>query len=217
MKRRTFVVGSGVIGVCACGIAGRARAGETDAGVRGEVVLVPLGGKPFGDDLLDAVEAGLKAELQVSVRRLPQTRMPKSAWYPKRRRWRADVLLDFLPTLVPDMKDTTRVLGLSPHDISTSKPPFPDWGVFGLGNMPGPAAVISSFRLRRKAKDDAQIEFRVVNTAIHEIGHTFGLDHCTEARCPMLDAEGGITNTDTSTGHLGEGCRALLDRDFPVK
>jgi archaemetzincin len=214
MKRRTFVAGWGVVGV---GLLGGVRGASASAGVRGEVVLVPLGKVDFPADLLDAVEEGLKDELQVSVRRLARQPMPKTAFYAKRRRWRADVLLDHLPTLVPDLKDTTRVLGLTTHDISTTKPPFPDWGIFGLGNMGGPAAVISSFRLRRKAKDAAQIEFRVVNTAIHEIGHTFGLDHCTEPRCPMLDAEGGITNTDTSSGHLAEGCRALLDRDFPVK
>ena len=214
MKRRAFVVGWGVVGAGLLTCGRGARAGE---GVRGEVVLVPLGSKAFPADLLDAVEQGLKDELQVDVRRLPLQPMPKAAFYAKRKRWRADVLLDHLPTLVAGMTDTTRVLGLTTHDISTTKPPFADWGIFGLGNMGGPAAVISSYRLRRKAKDAAQVEFRVVNTAIHEIGHTFGLDHCTEARCPMLDAEGGITNTDTSSGHLGEGCRALLERDFPVK
>jgi archaemetzincin len=214
MLRRSFVLGwSGLgVGLLTCG-----RGAAASTGIRGEVVLVPLGRKDFPADLLDAVTQGLKDELQVDVRRLARQPMPKAAFYAKRKRWRADVLLTHLPTLVPDMKDTTRVLGLTTHDISTSKPPFEDWGIFGLGNMPGPAAVISSFRLRRKAKDAAQVEFRVVNTAIHEIGHTFGLDHCTEAHCPMLDAEGGITNTDTSSGKLGEGCRAVLDREFPMR
>jgi archaemetzincin len=57
------------------------------------------------------------------------------------------------------------------------------------------------------------VQFRVATTAVHEIGHTFGLPHCDEheAHCVMLDAEGGIENTDTSSGTLGPGCSTKLD------
>ena len=37
------------------------------------------------------------------------------------------------------------------HDISTTKGRFPDWGVLGLGELPGTASVISSFRCHRGA------------------------------------------------------------------
>lgn len=215
MQRRAFVGSLVAAGAALVGGRRLARAGlEPASGVRGEVVLVPLGAFPAA--LLDAVERGLADELQVDVRRLSRNALPKAAYYAPRKRYRADVLLEHLPTLVADMHDTTRVLGLTSVDISTTKPPHHDWGIFGLGNMPGPAAVISRYRLARRAKSAAQVELRVVNTAVHEIGHTFGLDHCAEEGCPMLDAEGGIANTDSSTGHLGAGCRALLDDAFPV-
>ena len=184
---------------------------------RAVVYLAPLG--PFDPALIDAIEAGLEAELQVEVRRLDPHALPKSAWYPPRRRYRADRLLDVLPTLIPDEPTSTRILGLTQKDISTTKGRFEDWGVFGLGNMPGQAAVISSFRLKRKAKDAAHLRHRVVTTAIHEVGHTLGLAHCTEhdAKCPMQDAEGGIANTDASTGHLGPACRAELEAEMPLQ
>ena len=83
--------------------------------------------------------------------------------------------------------------------------------------MPGQAAVVSSYRLRRKAKDRAHVQFRVASTAVHEVGHTFGLPHCPEQRCVMQDAEGGIANTDTGTGTLGPQCRADIDEAFPVR
>ncbi len=186
------------------------------APIRGEVLLVVLGNKRFGDDLVDAVEQALRDELQVEVRRLDPIPLPKEAYYAPRRRYRADTLLDHLLTLIPEEPRTTRVLGLTASDISTTKGDIKDWGIFGLGLVPGQAAVISSHRLKRSAKSRKHLRRRISITAVHEIGHTFGLHHCTESRCPMQDAEGSIRNTDTSTGHLGPECRAALEEGFPL-
>jgi archaemetzincin len=182
---------------------------------RGEVVLVTLG--KVSPDIVDEVEEQLRAHLQVDVRRIDGMKLPKSAWYAPRKRWRADKLLDFLLEQIPDAPQTTRVLGLTESDISTTKDPFPDWGIFGLGFAPGQAAVVSSYRLKKKAKNRAHVLFRVSNVAIHEVGHTFGLQHCEEANCPMQDAEGGITNTDTANADLGKECQAELDAAFPIR
>lgn len=179
---------------------------------RAVVILVPL--RSFPDDLLDEVEETLERELAVEVRRHDPVPLPKSAYYEPRRRYRADKLIDHLLTFAQGEPETTRVLGLTEVDISTTKGEFKDWGVFGLGDAPGQSAVVSSFRLKRKAKHE-KVLFRVANTALHEVGHTFGLQHCEEARCPMQDAEGSIENTDGSTGHLGPQCQAELDEKAP--
>lgn len=185
------------------------------APTRGTVILVVL--RAFPADLLDEIEGTLEQELQVEVTRREPIALPRSAYYAPRRRYRADKLLDHLLTLVEDEPDTTRVLGLTEVDISTTKGKFHDWGIFGLAYSPGRAAVVSSRRLRRGAKNRGQLRFRVASTALHEVGHTFGLPHCTEARCPMQDAEGGIANTDASQGHLGPQCQQQLDETAPVR
>jgi len=182
---------------------------------RARVTLVTLG--TFPRDLADAVEAGLRAELAVDVRRMNDRPLPRAAFYPPRHRYRADRLLTHLHTLVPGDPTTTRILGMTSVDISTTKGRVYDWGVFGLGDLGGTACVISVFRLRRSARDAEHLRFRIVTTAIHEVGHTLGLDHCTEPRCVMRDAEGSITTVDTSTGRLGPECRARLDRSAPVR
>lgn len=179
---------------------------------RATVTLLTLG--TFPRALADAVERGLRAELQVDVQRMNDVQLPRTAYYAPRRRYRADRLLDHLHTLVPNAH--TRVIGMTEVDISTTKGRVFDWGVFGLGDLDGSACVISTHRLRRGARDAAHVEFRVVTTAVHEIGHTLGLEHCVEPRCVMRDAEGSIATVDTSTGHLGPECRAELDAARPL-
>lgn len=171
------------------------------------VRVVALGAFPAAE--MDAVVAALEAALPVKVVRGGRVALPKSAWYAPRKRYRADKLLDFLEARA---QPGERILGVTAVDISTTKGKHRDWGVFGLAQMGGPAGVISRFRLKRKARDAAHIRFRVSTTAVHEVGHTLGLDHCAEARCVMQDAEGSIANTDGSTGRLGPGCAAQLDR-----
>lgn len=190
-----------------------ATASETQ--IRAVVVIVVLG--EFPEELVAAVEAALRETYQVEVRRHAAVPLPKEAWYAPRRRYRADVLLGHLGGLVADMPAGTRALGLTSVDISTTKDDFKDWGVFGLGELGGTAAVVSGFRLWRKTRDRQKIAWRVTNTAVHEVGHVLGLDHCEEPRCVMLDAQGGIDNTDHSTGAPGPGCAAKLDRLSPLR
>ena len=126
--------------------------------------------------------------------------LPKSAFYAPRGRYRADSLIDFLERNTLNGQVT---IGLTIKDISCTDPRSPDWGVFGLSYCPGKACVASSFRLKGDNKMD-----QFFKIAIHELGHTQGLDHCPDKTCIMQDAEGH--NTTAQEKGFCTKCKAKL-------
>jgi archaemetzincin len=166
----------------------------------------PLGSCSQKNRDTDDVVAALRAFYPIEVRVLPCNELPKAAYYPPRKRYRAERLLAYLNQRMP--KDGWRILGLTDVDISTTKDAIVDWGVMGLGELPGTATVISSFRCRKKARNPAHATLRLAKVAVHEIGHTLGLDHCPTRGCLMEDAMGKVVTTDRERDFCPR-CRAL--------
>jgi len=153
------------------------------------------------------VKAGIEALYAVKVEVLPEKPLPKTAFYPPRERYKADKLLDFLSTDSP--AEFTKVVGLTTQDVSTSKGEIADWGIFGLGQLGGRACVVSTFRLRAGKVGTKVFQARLVKVVNHELGHTFGLDHCPAAGCFMQDAGGKIATID---GESGKPCADCAER-----
>jgi archaemetzincin len=157
------------------------------------IVLQPLGATtPTGE--LTAVSNAIAAFYAVDVTVAAPLELPKNAFYAKRQRYRAEKLLDFLAA--EGSKRARVVLGLTAVDISTTKAPYEDWGILGLATLDGRSAVLSSFRCKRRAKNAEHARVRFAKTAVHELGHSFGLEHCPNAGCIMHDGEGSVLTTD---------------------
>jgi archaemetzincin len=170
--------------------------------------------KSFPKRLLEPVMAGLEEELQVEALPPEYVDLPKSAYYPPRKRYRAERLLDFLQARALPGESH---LGLTTVDISTTKGRYRDWGIFGLGNLRGRSCIISCRRLMRGTRDEERIRHRIVTTAVHEVGHMLGLPHCPVPRCVMNDAKGTIRTVDATDGHLCARCRARIERMAPQR
>ena len=180
-------------------------AAPVSAQERHVLYIQPLG-KQLPDTDVELVKTALVSFYGLDVQLLPRVDLPKGAWYPPRKRYRADILLDFLETRLP--ADGIRVLGLTGVDISTTKGDVYDWGILGLATMEGAACVISSFRARRGVGAKAGRD-RLAKVAVHEIGHTLGLPHCPTVGCLMEDAKGTVSTTDREYD-LCSRCRAAL-------
>ncbi|MBI5609351.1 MAG: hypothetical protein HY902_10785 [Deltaproteobacteria bacterium] len=169
------------------------------------VYVQPLQPAPSERALAEVV-AALQAFYPVQVRVLPAQPLPKAAWYAPRKRWRAEVLLDWLAAHMP--VGATKVIGMTAADISTRKGAVADWGVLGLGTMDGKSCVISSFRTTRGVSEATARE-RLAKTAVHELGHNYDLDHCPNVGCLMEDARGKVATVDGESD-LCSACRAKL-------
>lgn len=170
------------------------------------IAIQPLGRVSPQD--LARVQAGIRALYAVDVELLPEIPIPKSAYYPPRERYKADKLLASLEAGID--KHFTKVIGLTARDISTSKDVIDDWGIFGLGKLGGRSCVVSTFRLRSGKPTDPVFQVRLVKVVNHELGHTFGLDHCPAVGCLMQDAGGKIATVDGESGIPCAACAARL-------
>lgn len=174
--------------------------GRTNTQIAPQTVLI----QPYSDvpeKFTQFVFTELK-KICSNVEVLAVTPLPGRSYYAPRSRYRADSLINILRQGTPDGKVS---IGLTTKDISSTKGDIKDYGIMGLGYQPGRACVISTFRLNKKQDLTSQL-FKL---AIHELGHTQGLPHCSVNTCYMRDAEG--------KNHLGEengfceSCRKHLE------
>jgi archaemetzincin len=81
--------------------------------------------------------------------------------------------------------------------------------VFGEASFPGKAALISLFRLKPEfygVKDDAEVFVqRSLKEAVHEVGHTLGLNHCPRSSC-VMHFSNSIFDTDTKQSLFCDDC-----------
>ncbi len=180
--------------------------GRAAAATRRLLYIQPLGGELPAEDV-ELVRQGLTELIGMETRLLSRVVLPAAAFYPPRRRYRAEKLLDFLDGRMPS--DGARILGLTAVDISTTKGRFVDWGLLGLGRLGGASSVISEFRCRMKSPGPANARQRLAKVAVHEAGHTLGLEHCPTRGCLMEDAEGQVATCDREYDFC-QRCRGLL-------
>jgi archaemetzincin len=111
--------------------------------------------------------------------------IPDEAFSKARQQYRSDVILSRVHGYAEKEKALDRVLGIVDVDIFVSELNF----VFGEAECPGKAALISLWRLRPefygKPSNVELFVDRSMKEAIHELGHTLGLGHCSNPFCVM--------------------------------
>ena len=162
--------------------------------------------KAVDSGLLTELKTGLEKQLALPITVLEDAALPSLAFYKPRQRYIADSLLVFLRQLNKGRFE--KIIGVTTKDISTRKDPHENWGILGLGSCPGEACVISSFRAGKTKIAYKDFIRRMITLALHETGHTYGLEHCAISSCIMKDAEGKM-NLDDGDSYC-EKCQNYL-------
>ncbi|HEY7728327.1 MAG TPA: archaemetzincin family Zn-dependent metalloprotease [Candidatus Eisenbacteria bacterium] len=104
-----------------------------------------------------------------------------------------------------------RTLGVTSVDLFTPVLTY----VFGEAQLGGRAAVVSLHRLRSEVyglpPDEALLFQRLHKESVHELGHTFGLLHCSRIGC-VMGSSAYAEEIELKSAEFCELCRALLRR-----
>jgi archaemetzincin len=170
------------------------------------VALAAVGTAP--EPVLDRMSAALQAAFGLDVERLLPIAEPSGAYSLARDQWLSTEFLKLLLTRVPP--GANRLLGVTERDLFVPVLSF----VYGQAQLDGRVAVVSLARLRPEfhglAPDPTALGRRGATEAVHEVGHTFGLVHCLNRRCPMsLSID--LPDLDRKSAEPCPGCSALVE------
>lgn len=140
---------------------------------------------------------------------LPPLENPRFAYDERRSQYECKALLEKLKSCCPQ-GEALGILGVTQVDLFLPVLKY----VFGLSELGGRAAVISTHRLRPEFYERGEnLELlleRVEKTAVHEVGHLMGLTHCRDQHC-VMHASTVIEHTDYKLATLCPTCAELLD------
>lgn len=163
-------------------------------------------------ETLESIRNGLREALPETESIFLETAMPipKEACDSSRRQYHSTKILSALDSYSSKV-DADHVLGVTGVDLFVPAMNF----VFGEARCPGRAALISLFRLRPefygKPADKKLFHERALKEAIHELGHTLGLEHCQNSTCVMFFSN-SIADTDRKQAKFCEDCHVLVHR-----
>lgn len=156
-----------------------------------KVHIVFFNDVPNRQEIMKKLQPGL-GTLGLVIEGTISTDLPRSAYYKKRKRYKADTLLSYLRGFQNDY-----VLGVTTRDISSTVRGYSDWGIKGLGSPSRKTAVVSTYRLKN---DD-----ELIKVMLHELGHTRNLVHCSDSSCYMTES-----NDFWKQNHFCTNCKSKL-------
>jgi archaemetzincin len=169
--------------------------------------IVPVG-EGVAVELLDKLAAALAAGLHFPCRVEVTSIDAAFAYEPKRNQYYSTAILK---RLVESCPPDDRILGVTAVDLFVPVLTF----VFGEAQVGGRAALISTRRLQDEfyglpGRTDILFD-RTVKEAVHELGHTFGLKHCTDWSCVMTSSH-GVERLDVKTADFCGTCSKVATK-----
>ncbi len=168
------------------------------------IAIVPLG--RIDANLLQLLQDRISTAFRRLVLVGRARTVPAAACDPSRKQYLATAVVGWLQHHT-EYLDHERMLGVINHDLYVPDLNF----VFGFAS--DRVAVMSLARLRQEfyglPANRLLFQRRAVTEALHELGHTYGLTHCTNARCVMVFSN-TLEDTDRKGTAFCTQCRRKL-------
>jgi archaemetzincin len=128
-----------------------------------------------------------------------------------REQYDADTIMRLVHEYGEKEENWNKILGVVDVDVFSDELNF----VFGKAECPGKAALISMWRLKPQfygAQENLELFVdRGTKEAVHELGHTFGLKHCSNPFCVMYFSN-SIFETDRKQSLFCNVCYMKIER-----
>lgn len=150
-----------------------------------KVALLPVG--QIAQDLLTELARGLTHVFPDTACQILQDPfpLPKEAFDKHRNQYNSSYILNQIRAYAAGQQDFSKVLGLVDVDVFSSGLTY----VFGEAYVAGRAGLVSLWRLNPSFYGEASsmemLFLRTLKEAVHEVGHTLGLQHCPRGWCVM--------------------------------
>lgn len=173
-----------------------------------KIILVPIG--DIKAETLKVLSHHLKETFSVGIKIHEAMELPEEAYNPKREQYFSPRLMNKVRSFIKP-KPEEKILGIADVDLYVQGLNF----VFGEAELNGHFAIISLARLRQSfygLPDDKALFFeRVQKEAVHELGHTFGLNHCPNPDC-VMHFSNSLGDTDRKSASFCLRCLGILKK-----
>jgi len=136
--------------------------------------------------------------------------LPQEAYDDKRGQYNSSFLLDLVREYLKKT-DANKILGITSADLYVPQLNF----AFGEAELQGKVALISLHRLEPEFYgNSANISLfleRAIKEAVHEIGHTLGLNHCSNRSC-VMSFSNTIGDVDRKKWEFCQKCSKQLSK-----
>jgi archaemetzincin len=172
-----------------------------------KIILEQIGS--INGNIMETLRSNLSAFFGCPVEIRQNTKQIDVFYVSDRNQYSSSMLLSSLENAPGEGEKEARAVGITDIDLYTRGLNF----VFGQASSVAGTAIVSLCRLREEfygsAPDEVLLLKRALKEIVHELGHTFGLAHCTNPGC-IMHFSGCLADTDRKELLFCPECRPML-------
>jgi len=169
------------------------------------IILKPMA--QIDSQTLEVLRQSLEQTFNCLVEIKTQISSLDYAYNPKRRQYLASTILSSLGKFGKEVTD--RCMGIVDVDLYSPGLSF----IFGEADIGSRIAIVSLYRLKPERyglPHNAELfRGRAIKEAVHELGHTYYLSHCSDAKC-VMHFSNSLADTDIKRGTFCPKCELKL-------